>query len=192
MGATAGTTDRAPVPPSGARVLLFTGDGKGKTTAALGMVLRAAGHGQAARVVQFIKADRRTGELAAAKALKGVEIVQTGRGFVPPPDAATFTTHVRAAEGGVARAEQALADGQVRLLVLDEVCTAVAKGLLSEERVLELLRRAGEVRGAELTIVLTGRGATAGLIARADTVTEMRCVKHGHVSGWKAQAGVEF
>jgi cob(I)alamin adenosyltransferase len=186
------TTDRGAVGPSGTRVLLFTGDGKGKTTAALGMVLRAVGHGQAARVIQFIKGDGRTGELAAAKALKGVEILQTGRGFVPAADAAAFSDHVSAAEGGMARAEEALADGQVRLLVLDEVCTAVAKGLVSEERVLALLRRASEARGAELTVVLTGRGATSGLIARADTVTEMRCVKHGYASGWKAQAGVEF
>jgi cob(I)alamin adenosyltransferase len=192
MSLTTGTTDRAAAGPSGARVLLFTGDGKGKTTAALGMVLRAVGHGQAARVVQFIKGDGRTGELAAAKTLKGVEIIQAGRGFVPPSDAAAFPNHVSAAEGGMARAEEALADGQIRLLVLDEVCTAVAKGLLSEERVLALLRRASEARGAELTVVLTGRGATAGLIARADTVTEMRCVKHGYASGWKAQAGVEF
>ena len=71
------------------RVLLFTGDGKGKTTAALGLALRACGHGMRVLVLQFIKADASTGEIAAARHLPGVEIVQTGRGFVPAPTAIT-------------------------------------------------------------------------------------------------------
>lgn len=191
MGCSEGPMDSAHATRPGLRVLLFTGDGKGKTTAAMGMVLRAAGHGHAVRVVQFIKSDGRTGELAAAKTLKGVEIIQTGRGFVPSPGAPAFSVHARAAVEGMAKAEEAAA-GDVRLLVLDEVCTAVAKGLLSEASVLDLLRRIEETRQTDLTLVLTGRGATAGLIARADTVTEMRCVKHGYTAGWKAQTGVEF
>jgi nickel-dependent lactate racemase len=102
-----------------------------------------------------------------------------------------FAAHRAAAERGLQRATRALARGEVQLLVLDEICTAMAKGLVSEVRVLQVLADA-DARATGPVIVLTGRGATPGLLARADTVTEMRCVKHGYAAGWKAQAGVEF
>jgi len=170
------------------RTLLFTGDGKGKTTAALGMAVRAAGHGQRVLIVQFVKADRTTGELDGCRHLPGVEIVQAGRGFVPPEEAPAFAVHREAAERGLELAAQALDSQPVDLLVLDEVCLAVSRRLLTEEAVLALLRR----RTRPTCIVLTGRGATPGLVGQADTVTEMRCVAHGLAQGIGAQPGVEY
>ena len=169
------------------RVLLFTGDGKGKTTAALGMALRACGHGMRVLVLQFIKAAI-TGELTASQRLAGVEIVQTGRGFVPKPNSPHFAEHARAATAGLERAAQALASGRYEMVVLDEICTAVDTGLLTEESVAALMKR----RPPGLTVVLTGRGATPRLLALADTVTEMYCVKHALDAGRRAQKGVEF
>ncbi len=170
------------------RTLVFTGDGKGKTTAALGMAVRAAGHGQRVLIVQFVKADRRTGELSACRYLPGVEIVQTGLGFLPPEDAPAFARHREAAERGLELASRALASEPLDLLVLDEICLAVARHLLKEEAVVYLLRQ----RIRPVCIVLTGREAPARLMAQADTVTEMRSLAHGLAQGIGAQPGVEY
>ena len=169
------------------RVLIFTGEGKGKTTAALGMALRAVGHGLRACVIQFVKAEG-TGEAMAGKSLPGLEIVQTGLGFVPPPAHKRFTAHAQAAQQGLALAEQKIASGQYALVVLDEVCVAVDRGLLAAADVAAVVAKAP----ANMVIVLTGRGAPPELVELADTVTEMRCVKHGMEIGIKAQKGVEF
>lgn len=169
------------------RVLVFTGDGKGKTTAALGMALRASGHGMKTFILQFIKADSSTGEVAAARNLPGVEIVQAGRGFVPPPTSPKFPEHRQAAQEALQTARQAIGSGKYDLVVLDEVCGAVARDLVDEESVAELVRQ----RPEGLILVLTGRGATERLIGLADTATEMRCLKHGLSQGHTAQKGVE-
>ncbi|HEY3319998.1 MAG TPA: cob(I)yrinic acid a,c-diamide adenosyltransferase [Planctomycetota bacterium] len=169
-----------------ARVLLFTGDGKGKTTAALGLALRACGHGKRVTVVQFIKSNSSTGELSAARNLPGLQIIQTGRGFVPAPSDSHFEKHKRAAQVGLARARELTTECDV--LILDEICIAVAKGLLEESAVLSLMRSAPPT----MIIVLTGRYATPALVEVADTVTEMSCVKHGYRTGRAAQEGVEF
>ncbi|HUT60806.1 MAG TPA: cob(I)yrinic acid a,c-diamide adenosyltransferase [Phycisphaerae bacterium] len=171
-----------------ARILLFTGDGKGKTTAALGMVLRSFGHGIPAFVVQFIKGEEVTGELAAARDLANVLIAQVGLGFVRGADDPRFAEHKAAAADGLRRAELAIACGAYPVVVLDEVCLAVQLGLLDEQAVTDAVRKAGPA----MTIVMTGRGATQGLIDLADTVTEMRCVKHGFDDGINAREGVEF
>ncbi len=170
------------------RILLFTGDGKGKTTAALGMALRALGHNLPALIIQFIKCDAATGEYSVFSRLPGVAIRQTGLGFVPPRSSPQFVDHQRAARQALDAAAQALAAGQYRLVILDEICTAVAKNLLTEAAVIRTVQQA--LSGA--IVVLTGRGAGKGLIGLADTVTEMRCVKHGYQQGRKAQEGVEF
>jgi cob(I)alamin adenosyltransferase len=170
------------------RILVFTGDGKGKTTAALGMALRAAGHGLPVAVIQFVKADRTVGEIQGLTRLPGVSIVQAGRGFLPKAGDAAIAVHQAAAREGLAEAERIVAAGETRLVILDEICVAVAKGLLTEADVLAVLRRGR----AGTCIVLTGRGATESLLAAADTATEMREVKHGLKSGIVAQAGVEW
>jgi cob(I)alamin adenosyltransferase len=170
------------------RLLIFTGDGKGKTTAALGMALRGGGHGQKVLVLQFIKANPYSGELAALKLIPGVEVRQTGLGFLPPPEDPLFEEHRRAAEQALQQAEEILGAGVYDLVILDEVVTAVTKKLLTEEDLIAALGR----RNGQGVLVLTGRGAGPGLLALADTVTEMKNVKHGLKSGWPAQEGVEF
>lgn len=170
------------------RILIFTGDGKGKTTAALGMALRAHGHGIPVAIIQFVKSDTRTGEFAALNAMDDVEIVVTGLGFVPRPTDPRFEGHRRAAEEGLRMAREAAGSGRYGLVILDEICTAVALKLLAEDAVLGLLRETSP----GCNVVLTGRGATERLIGAADTVSEIRAVKHGFDSGRKAQQGVEF
>lgn len=173
---------------SPSRILLFTGDGKGKTTAALGMVLRSLGHGMRAAIYQFVKDDDTTGELAALKRFEGAYIAQLGRGFLPPKTSSAFAAHAQAACKGLVEAGRAMVSGQWDLIVLDEVNFAVSKGLLPEMDVIEAVQGASP----ETVVVLTGRDATPGLIALADTVTEMRAVKHGFSQGIEDQKGVEF
>ena len=170
------------------RVLIFTGDGKGKTTAAFGMALRASGEGKRTLIVQFIKPYSSVGEVAACCYLPSVEIRQTGLGFVPGVSHPSFTEHRQAAQKGFELALKAMMSDEYDLIILDEVCTAVAKGLLEEDQIKEALLQAHP----GVCLVMTGRDATAGLIDLADTVTEMHSVKHGSSEGWKAQKGVEY
>lgn len=171
------------------RILIFTGDGKGKTTAAMGMVLRASSHGMKIKVVQFLKSDTGSGEIAALENLPGVQFVRRGLGFVPKRrDDPRFDEHQRVAEEGLALAREAVLSDRYDLIVLDEICGAIAAGLLDETAVADLLQQAP----ASLRLALTGRNAPATLIELADTVTEMRCLKHGLQQGRKAQSGVEF
>ena len=170
-----------------ARILIFTGDGKGKTTAALGMAFRASGHGLRTSVIQFIKSDASVGEIVAAAAMATIEIRQTGLGFLPTADDRLFARHRAAAQAGLREAAEVLGSGQFTLVILDEICVAVARGLIEERQVIELLAQATPMT----CLVLTGRDATPGLIDLADTVTEMRCLKHGLQTGRVAQKGVE-
>ena len=168
-------------------ILLFTGDGKGKSTAAFGMAVRAAGHDQRVLIIQFIKSDAAVGELAGLRLL-GIALVQTGRGFVPGADSSQYAAHRAAAQAGLKLADEALQSGDYDLVVLDEICGAVAKGLLDEQAVVAAIEAAPE----PINIVLTGRGASAGLIALADTASEVRPLKHALEQGIAARKGVEF
>lgn len=170
------------------RILLFTGDGKGKTTAALGMAIRAAGHNLPTLILQFVKCDDSTGECSVCRHLPSVEIRPSGLGFLPPPLSPKFVDHQQAARQALDAAAQALAEGKYRVVILDEICVAVAKNLIDEDDVIRTVNQAP--RG--VIVVLTGRGASQKLIDLADTVTEMRCLKHGYQQGRQAQEGVEF
>ena len=170
------------------RILIFTGNGKGKTTAALGMALRASGHGMRVKIIQFIKNDDATGEVNAIRNMQGIELVQSGCGFIPPPSSPAFAGHCEAAEKGLQLAAEAIASATYDLVVLDELCTAVACRLLDEQRVLETVQRAGR----DLCVVMTGRGATAAMMELADTVTEMISLKHALEKDMPARKGVEF
>lgn len=172
---------------SGARILLFTGDGKGKTTAALGMVLRAFGHGTSCSVLQFIKADTSVGEYAALQRL-GIPIEMAGRGFVKPSDEDRRMDHHEAAKRAMERAATILSDPNVQLVVLDEICLAVALGMVAEDEVRKLCASAR----SDQILVLTGRDATPGVIAMADTVTLMVPLKHAYSQRIPAQQNVEF
>jgi cob(I)alamin adenosyltransferase len=169
-------------------VLVFTGDGKGKTTAALGLVLRTLGHGDAVAVVQFIKGGWQPGE-AKALELFGDALAwhALGEGF-------TWETQDRERDRALVQAawEQSrsyLADASRKLVVLDEVNVALKLGYLTLEQVLE-----GLALRPELThVALSGRGAPPGLVERADLVTEMKLVRHPfREQGVKAQRGMEF
>ena len=169
------------------RVLIFTGEGKGKTTAALGLAFRASGHGLRTCMIQFVKADDAVGEVAAARDSAQIQIIQTGLGFLPPATSPAFRDHQAAAQSGLRRAAEILASARFEVVILDEVCLAVARGLIDEQQVISLIAQAPSAA----CLVLTGRGATPGLIALADTVTNMQCVKHGLEAGIAAQKGVE-
>jgi cob(I)alamin adenosyltransferase len=166
-------------------VLVFTGEGKGKTTAALGLGLRAWGHGLRVCVVQFIKSRTDTGEVKAAEALgERFEVLPAGAGFVRQ-QGGTPEDRARAAEAlELARAKMAACD----VLVLDEINGAVKLGLIPVESVLALIQD----RPGELHLVLTGRDAAASIIDAADTVTNMAAVKHDCDAGGEAGLGIEF
>jgi cob(I)alamin adenosyltransferase len=170
------------------RVIVLTGDGKGKTTSALGMALRAVGHGRQVCVVEFIKRGDDTGEARALGMLPGVERHACGRGFVTVREGTAFEAHARAAREGLALAAGKLRDPSCGTVVLDEVCGAVALGLLTVREVCEAVASASPGK----TVILTGRDACPELIALADTVSRVACVKHAYEQGVPAQAGVEF
>jgi cob(I)alamin adenosyltransferase len=170
------------------RILVFTGDGKGKTTAALGMALRAHGHSIPVLIVQFVKANEAVGEIAALRQIAGMECVQFGLGFLPRGQPASLAQHRLEALRGLEYAAQALSSDRYGLVVLDEICLAVASGLLLESEVKAVLQQTH----ANTCVVLTGRAATPGLMALADTVSEVRCCKHGYQQGIAAQPGVEY
>jgi cob(I)alamin adenosyltransferase len=168
-------------------LIVNTGDGKGKSTAAFGMVLRAWGRGLRICVIQFIKAETgQWGEIKAAKKL-GIEWHTTGDGFTWLSKDMDETT-ARALHGWET-AKEKIASGQYDLIVLDEFTYALHYNWLDTAEVLDWLRLN---RPPSLHLVITGRSAPEALIAQADLVTEMRLIKHPYDQGIKAQAGVEF
>ncbi|MCP4374813.1 MAG: cob(I)yrinic acid a,c-diamide adenosyltransferase [bacterium] len=170
------------------RIVLLTGNGKGKTCAALGMALRAAGHAMAVMFLQFIKHDSTTGEIAALAKIPEINIVQTGLGFVPKPDNPRFSEHHHAAEVALSKARAAIESGEYSMVVLDEICGAVGCGLITESEVLDLI----DLIQTDMCLVLTGRDATKAIIEAADTATNLQHIKHAYDSGIGAQKGVEF
>ena len=169
-------------------ILIFTGNGKGKSTASFGMAVRAAGHGQRILILQFMKSDSSTGELVGLRDKLGIDMRQMGLGFVPKADHPKYPAHKEAAQNAFAVAIQAMQSGDYDLLILDEICGTVTAGLISEQQVLDAL----VVSSDDLNIVLTGRNATAAMIEMADTVTEMVPHKHALETGIPAREGIEF
>lgn len=166
---------------------VYTGNGKGKTTAALGLALRAAGQDLKVVIIQFLKGRSDTGEVRAASCLSGrLSIHPTGDpGFIPEE-------HPREHDGVLARkafdlAKRIALEGSADVLILDEINVAVAFGLVPEEWVLSLM----EQKTPAMEMVLTGRNATPGIIQRADLVTEMREIKHYFKRGIMARNGIE-
>jgi cob(I)alamin adenosyltransferase len=168
-------------------LLVHTGPGKGKSTAAFGLALRALGHGWRVGVVQFIKGAWHTGERDALERFGDKVSWHTmGEGF-------TWETQdkardMAAAERAFAKARELMADPSIRLLILDELNIALRYDYLPLAGVIEALRN----RRADLNVVVTGRNAKPELIALADGVTEMGAVKHHFTAGIKAQPGIEF
>ncbi|MEE1306438.1 MAG: cob(I)yrinic acid a,c-diamide adenosyltransferase [Anaerovibrio sp.] len=171
-------------------ILVHTGDGKGKTTAGLGLALRAWGSGLRVLILQFIKGGWKYGELEAIERLGQldgrIEIRPLGLGLMRSDE--DREKHIRAAAKALQESERMMVSGQYDLIIFDEINYAVKFGLISLDDVLALLDKKPE----KLHVLLTGRDARPELIERADLVTEMKLVKHPYQQGIKAQQGIEF
>ncbi|MGL4957910.1 MAG: cob(I)yrinic acid a,c-diamide adenosyltransferase [Plesiomonas sp.] len=166
-------------------LLVLTGNGKGKSTAAMGTVARAVGHGQKAAVVQFIKGNWDNGELNLLSPL-GVEFQVMATGF-------TWETQNKALDMAAAQATwlhalRMLADPTLDLVVLDELTYMVQYDYLPLDEVVKAIAQ----RPTEQTVIITGRGCHRTLLEMADTVTEMRPVKHAFNAGLKARKGIDW
>lgn len=168
-------------------VHVYTGTGKGKTTAALGLVMRSVGHGHKAIVIQFMKGEIKYGELNSIGELKGADIEQYGRpDFVNKEDPAQVDIDL--AHEGFQRAKEVISSGEYDLVVLDEMNVALDYGLLDEEDVIEMI----EGRPDGIEVVLTGRSASPSIIDIADLVTVMAEVKHPYMKGIEGREGIEY
>ena len=170
-------------------VLVMTGPGKGKTTAAMGTALRAVGNGMRVLMLQFLKGSWHYGELDAVEAFGGTFLMkQMGRGFVKVGGADMDPEDVRMVEQAWEEARQAIYSGEWDMVVLDEINYAIGYGMLDPMKVADALKGRPEM----VHVILTGRNAHPSLVAIADTVTEMRQVKHAYESGILAQRGIEY
>ncbi len=169
--------------------LVFTGNGKGKTTAALGTALRAAGYGHKVAIVQFIKGTWHSGELDALARLPQIEINRCGEGFYKiQGDDKPEEVHLAAARAGLALAREKLQSGRYQLVILDEINNAVHTGLLKVEDLTALIAD----KPAQVDLIVTGRDAAPEVVKLADLVTEMREVKHPFQQGLLARKGIDF
>lgn len=167
-------------------VILLTGNGKGKSSSAFGMVMRCLGHGKRVAVVQFIKGVQLSGEELYLRTLADVPLVQMGTGF-------TWDTQDRQADITAARktwdaARQFLQDPAYHLVVLDELTYMLAYDYLPQQDLLQAIR----ARPAGQSVVITGRGGGAALRELADTVAEVKDVKHAYNQGIKARPGIDY
>ncbi len=170
-------------------ILINTGPGKGKTTAALGTAMRAVGNGMRVLMLQFLKGSWHYGELDAVEAFEGKFVLkQMGRGFVKVGGAETDPEDIRLVEAAWAEAQEAIYSGEWDMVILDEINYAISYKMLDPAVVAEALRGRPEM----VHVVLTGRNAHPLLVELADTVTEMREVKHAYEKGLLAQRGIEY
>lgn len=168
-------------------LIVHTGKGKGKSTAAFGLMMRAVGHGMRVGMVQFVKGAWSTGETVALERFEDlVDFYTMGEGFTW--DTQDRARDIAAAEAAWAKAKELMADPRYRLIVLDELNIVLRMDYLALDEVLATLA----ARRPDLHVCITGRNAKPELIAAADLVTEMTLVKHPFEAGVKAQAGIEF
>jgi cob(I)alamin adenosyltransferase len=165
---------------------IYTGDGVGKTTAALGLALRSLGWGKRVALVQFLK-NRPSGEIRSLERFENCRICRFGKeGFIfdrsPGPE------DFREAQAGQAEAEKIIREGSADLLILDEINVALDLGLIPLERVKKLISSCP----AEIELVLTGRNCPAALLARADYASEIREIRHPYRKGAPPREGVEY
>ena len=167
-------------------VHVYTGDGKGKTTAALGLALRACGHGLKVHMIQFMKGDIDYGELRACGYLPNFSIVQFGRpDFVDKKDPAK--EDIEFAQKALEYAKDVLQKGEPDIVILDELNVAIDFKLVDLEEVINLI----DSKPEHMEIIITGRNAHEKIIERADYVTKMENVKHPYDRGQKARNGIE-
>lgn len=172
-------------------VIVYTGDGKGKTTAALGLSLRAFGNNLKVLILQFIKGAQNYGELDAIKKLRefggNIFLKQCGEGFTGRGNK-DKELHKKAAKDALKEAKDALLSKKWDMVILDEILYGVKFGLITQEELFSLI----DLKDENTHLVLTGRGASDELIEKADLVSEVKCIKHPFQAGIKAQAGIEF
>lgn len=175
---------------AGGLVIVYTGGGKGKTTAALGAALRAVGHHRRICMVQFIKGSWHYGEMTSSGRLgPEFEMVAAGKGFIGIlDDKSPREDHVRAAAAAVTIARERMLSGRYDMMILDEINYAVNMGLVDAAVILDLIKS----RPTGMDLILTGNHATDEVIGAADLVTEMREVKHPFRSGIRARKGIDF
>jgi cob(I)alamin adenosyltransferase len=170
-------------------ILINTGPGKGKTTAAMGTALRAVGNGMKVLMLQFLKGSWQYGELDAVSTFgQNFVIKQMGRGFVKVGGAETDPEDLRLVAEAWEEAKEAIASGDWDMVVLDEINYAIGYGMLDPAEVAKALGERPEM----VHVILTGRNAHPLLVEMADTVTEMREVKHAYQKGILAQRGIEY
>jgi cob(I)alamin adenosyltransferase len=171
-------------------VIVYTGKGKGKTTAALGLALRAVGYSHKVCMIQFIKGSWHYGEMTSSKKLEPeFELAAIGRGFVGIiDDKSPIDEHKRIADEALRIAQEKIFSKKYDIVILDEVNYAINLGLIKLDAVLELIRKKPE----NVNLVLTGNYARDELIELADLVTEMREIKHPFKSGMRAKKGIDF
>jgi cob(I)alamin adenosyltransferase len=171
--------------------IVYTGDGKGKTTAAIGLAVRAAGNHMRVFFLQFIKGRWKSGERDILRSLPGVDLEVTGRGFTIEglrDERIPMDDHAAAAALGWQRAREIVLAGDYDVVVLDEALGAITADLVPLDSLLDLVER----KPRHVHLVLTGRGAPPSLIEAADLVSEVVPLKHPFDRGVKAQRGVEF
>jgi cob(I)alamin adenosyltransferase len=167
-------------------VHLYTGDGKGKTTAALGLALRCAGYKNKVFIGQFMKG-MHYGELSVLQHIDEIDVEQFGdTGCIRKEEVTDL--HRQQAETGMARIEQVLSSGEYKMVIMDEIVVALWFGIVELSRVLDILRQ----RPDTVELILTGRKAPEPLIKAADLVTEMQEIKHYYRDGVPAREGIEY
>jgi cob(I)alamin adenosyltransferase len=171
-------------------VVVYTGEGKGKTTAAMGLALRAAGYGKKVLIIQFVKTWF-TGEKAGFEHLPNVEFIQAGKGFYKIlGDALPESEHVEAAEEALLLAKAKINSDEYDVVVLDEIIGSITGGLLKLEAVLDMI----DDKPEQLDLVLTGHHGKdlPALLERADLITEMVKIKHPYDSGILAKKSIDY
>lgn len=179
-------------------VHIYTGTGKGKTTAAFGLAIRALGSGMKVLVIQFLKGGYKSSELRTLSKIKNIKIVQLNQ-TSPVFWKKSVLNNKKAKEKahqslnksivkGLSYAETAITSGKFNMVILDEAVNLVSQGLVSEKKIVDLINK----KPKKIELVLTGRGAWKKLINKSDYVTQMRLVKHPYKKGIKARQGIEY
>jgi cob(I)alamin adenosyltransferase len=171
-------------------VVVITGNGKGKTTSAMGMALRSAGHGMKVCIIQFMKGDLYSGEWDGVKLLGGlVELTSTGKGFCGiQGNPYSFEEHRQNAQDALKLVDRKMKSGEFQTLILDEINNALHLKLVDLDQVLHIL----ENRPPDLHLIMTGRDAHPQIIDAADTVSEVREIKHAYRKDIEPQPGIDY
>ena len=171
-------------------VIVYTGNGKGKTTAALGMALRAIGYDHKVCMLQFIKGTWHYGEMNSSKKLEpNFELIPVGKGFVGIlDDNSPREEHEKYAAEAVKICREKIFSGKYDVVILDEVNYAINLDLIDVQEIIKIIKE----KPSELDLVLTGRNVKDEIVELADLVTEMKEIKHPFKSGIKAKKGIDF